>query len=73
MGAWVERLAVTLLVVLAALLSLAWILEDLLRRTAQTIDGFVPVADRLGEVGAAWRRLRAALRRARARWRTSHP
>jgi hypothetical protein len=63
----------SLLVIVAALLGVAWVLEELLRRTAQAIDGFVPVADRLGEVGVAWQRLRAALRRARARWRRPHP
>jgi hypothetical protein len=70
-----ERLALAAFVGLAALLGLAWILEELLRRAARTIDGFVPVADRLGEVGVAWQRLRAALQRARARWRSSstHP
>ena len=67
MSAWMERVALALLLVLAALMAAAWILEELLRRTARAIDGFVPVADRLGEVGVAWRRLRAALRRALAR------
>jgi hypothetical protein len=73
MGAWPERAALVLLVALAALLSLAWVLEDLLRRAARTLDGFVAVAERLGEVGAAWQRLRAAWRRALARWRRPRP
>jgi hypothetical protein len=73
MGTRVEQVAAALLVIVAALLGLAWVLEELLRRTAQAIDGFVPVADRLGEVGVAWQRLRAALRRAHARWRRPHP
>jgi hypothetical protein len=73
MGTWMQRLALVLIMVSTALLGLAWIMEDLLRRTAQTLDGFVSVADRLGEVGAAWQRLRVALRRARARWRGPYP
>jgi hypothetical protein len=68
-----ERVALATFLGLAVLLGLAWILEELLRRTAQAIEGFVPVADRLGEVGVAWQRLRAALQRARARWRSSSP
>jgi hypothetical protein len=73
MATWVERLALLLFMGLTALLSLAWTLETLLRRAAQALDGFVSVADRFGEVGAAWQRLRIALRRAHARWRSSRP
>ena len=73
MGAWLERVALVLLLGVAGLLVAAWTLGELLRRTARLIDEFVPAADRLGEVGVAWRRLRAALRAALARWRSVHP
>jgi hypothetical protein len=67
-GELVERYASIAFGLLVAALLLAWLLEEWLRRAERTLDSFVPVADRLGDVGAAFHRLMAALRRAWERW-----
>jgi hypothetical protein len=64
-----EQAAGDLGVVLLVLLLAAWMLEDILARATRVVDSFlIPLVDRLGDLGAAWRRLLTALHAARARW-----
>jgi hypothetical protein len=56
--------------VLLGLVLAAWLLGDLAATATRIVDGFfIPTAQRLGDLGAAWRRLLAAVRAALARWR----
>jgi hypothetical protein len=62
--------AETLGLVLVILLMVAVLLGDLAATAARIVDGFfIPAAERLGDLGAAWQRLRTAVRAAWARWR----
>jgi hypothetical protein len=65
-----EAAAHVLGVVLVALIMAAWLLEDMATKATRLVDGFlIPVAERLGDLGAAWQRLLTAVRAARTRWR----
>ena len=63
-----ERFASIAFGLLAGALLLAWLLDALLRDTERVIGYFTYVAEHLGDVGAAFHRLVAALKRAWERW-----
>jgi hypothetical protein len=55
---------------LVILLMAAVLLGDLAATATRIVDGFfIPAGQRLGDLGAAWRRLLTAVRAALARWR----
>jgi hypothetical protein len=65
-----ETAAHVLLLALVVLLVAAWLLEEIAAKATRVLDSFlVPAAERFGDLGAAWRRLVAAVRAALARWR----
>jgi hypothetical protein len=62
--------AETLGLVLIGLLMAAVLLGDLATTATRIVDGFlIPATKRLGDLGAAWQRLLATARAARAQWR----
>jgi hypothetical protein len=67
--AWFQGVVVAGLAVMAALAATAILLERLLRHAQRTVDDWLPVAERFGELGVACRRLARAFHRALARWR----
>ena len=66
---WLERLSFVVLAGAVLMFLFTAFLDEFLRRTEGALNGLVPVADRLGDVGAAWWRLVTAVRRACAQWR----
>ena len=67
-GELVEKFASIAFGLLAGALLLAWLLDGWLRDAEWVIDRLVLVAHRLGDVGAAFHRLVAALKRAWEQW-----
>jgi hypothetical protein len=65
-----EAAAHVLVLVLILLLIAAWLLGDIAAKATRIVDDhLIPAVDRLGDLGAAWRRLITAARAALARWR----
>jgi hypothetical protein len=56
--------------VLFGVLLAVWLLGDLAATATRIVDGFfIPTAQRLGDLGAAWQRLLSAVHAALAQWR----
>jgi hypothetical protein len=57
---------------LLGLVLAAWLLGDLAATATRIVDSFfIPTAQRMGDLGAAWQRLLVAVRAAWTRWRTA--
>jgi hypothetical protein len=65
-----EAAAHVLVLVLIVLLMAAWLLGDIVAKATRIADDhLISAVERFGDLGAAWRRLVAAVRAALARWR----